>query len=121
MVDYKERLSQAHENLVNTYLEQIRKTYLALPIERRTILLQGLEDLLNNAEEQSPINPEGERTVNPRRAREIRIQEGLTQETLAVKVGISQGTISKYERGKTEIGKALRKYIDWLNERGCEE
>lgn len=44
--------------------------------------------------------------------RGIRAKTGLTQEELAEKLGISQADVSKIERGKRNIGKALAKKIE---------
>jgi DNA-binding XRE family transcriptional regulator len=44
--------------------------------------------------------------------RGIRAKTGLTQEELAERLGISQADVSKIERGKRPIGKALAKKIE---------
>jgi DNA-binding XRE family transcriptional regulator len=44
--------------------------------------------------------------------RGIRTKTGLTQEQLAERLGISQTDVSKIERGKRTIGKALAKKIE---------
>lgn len=44
--------------------------------------------------------------------RGLRAKTGLTQEELAVRLGISQADVSKIERGKRTIGKALAKRIE---------
>ena len=44
--------------------------------------------------------------------RGIRAKTGLTQEELGKKLGISQTDVSKIERGKRSIGKALAKKIE---------
>lgn len=44
--------------------------------------------------------------------RGIRTKTGLTQEQLASRLGISQADVSKIERGKRTIGKALAKKIE---------
>jgi len=44
--------------------------------------------------------------------RSIRTKTGLTQEQLAERLGISQADVSKIERGKRTIGKALAKKIE---------
>ena len=44
--------------------------------------------------------------------RGIRTKTGLTQEQLAMRLGISQADVSKIERGKRTIGKALAKKIE---------
>jgi ribosome-binding protein aMBF1 (putative translation factor) len=44
--------------------------------------------------------------------RSIRTKTGLTQLQLAEKLGISQADVSKIERGKRTIGKALAKKIE---------
>ena len=44
--------------------------------------------------------------------RSIRTKTGLTQEQLASCLGISQADVSKIERGKRTIGKALAKKIE---------
>jgi len=111
MEDYKEKLTKAHTELIETYLEQLKETYLELPIKRRTALLQGLEKLLDR-----------EKDVNLKRAREIREQEGLSQGGLAKEIGVSQRSISGYENdGIKRSTKNTQKYIDWLKERGYEE
>ena len=44
--------------------------------------------------------------------RSIRSKTGLIQEQLALRLGISQVDVSKIERGKRTIGKALAKKIE---------
>ena len=44
--------------------------------------------------------------------RSIRTKTGLTQEQLASRLGITQADVSKIERGKRTIGKALAKKIE---------
>jgi len=120
-MEYRERLSQAHEQLVNSYLKQIRETYLSLPMEDKAILLRGLENLLEETEETSQINSETRKKVN-RRARQIREKEGLTQKELAKELGINQCAISRYETGDAKKrGKAVGKYVDWLKQKGYKE
>ncbi len=69
------------------------------------------EDTLIDASEVFPDlrNPEKRPFIT---FRGIRAKTGLTQEALAQKLGISQTDVSKIERGKRTIGKALAKKIE---------
>ena len=51
-------------------------------------------------------------------ARRIRRESGLTQKDVSGKLGISQTSISHFERCRRYKGKSIRKYIEWLENRG---
>ena len=81
-------------------------------------LLQGLQDKKTNSDEGSvsahevfPNLKDSEKRIGLI-FRGIRLKNNLTQNEIAERLGIDQSDVSKIEKGKRSIGKALAKKIE---------
>jgi len=126
MID-RNKLKQAHESLIDSYLEQLKQTYLELSLEKRPTMLHGLEILIEHPESLYNITNRNASKFDYVQARRIRIKEGLTLAQLARNIDLpgrsATGMISCYENGRNvpgarKGGKVATKYIKWLKDHG---
>lgn len=102
-----------------TFRDGAKKKLFLVPFEKASAIETLIKDLPRN-EKGDELMDIGEifpdiRDPEKRRFivfRSIRTKTGLTQEQLAERLGISQADVSKIERGKRTIGKALAKKIE---------
>lgn len=144
--DYEERINQARteiakaqENLLNTYITQLKKQYEEFNPQKRELLLEGLEKLVQSVESGKLSIEEDTQyrkrkylkrnlAFNHEEARKIREKESLTQEELVKEIcgeasgGLKQ-QIGRYERGENKPANPPRgdfapKYLAWLKKHG---
>lgn len=119
----REEIAKAQQNLLDTYLTQIRESYEVLPNDRRQVLLTGLDKLVQFFEGEKI---ETRKTFEPDKAKEIRQELGMTLAQVGEELGGARkymARISNAERDgikNTNSGFA-KKYLGWLNEHGYQE
>ncbi len=133
----KEEIEKARENLLNTYITQIKDQYVGLNTQERALLLEGLEKLVQSVES-GKLSVEGDIqnrksnyaniAFNYEEARKIREKESLTRGELLKRI-FGKETLSLhhqiggYERGENRPanpprGDSAPKYLAWLKEHG---
>lgn len=128
-MEEQERYEQQSVNY-RVYISALGTKFDSLPIEQRGVALGKIETLLAGVlrleKDSTNYLSDGDERVssfNHERAREVRLEQKLTQKILGKLLGIDQTTISRWESGVTSFsGNGLkgRKYLNWLHERGYE-
>lgn len=128
--EYTERISEIKVcivrkelELIDIYFERIKKIYSTLNAVQKEALDRGLEALIKGAEiGEIPMFYKPRPLIDPAKAKEVRINSGLSLRTLSSKLGLSYSAILNYESGRVKNLSAedtkTRKYIEWLKEQG---